>query len=103
MNYAIVRLGGKQFKIYEGDSIKLESQSLPLKLDVLASNIDNNLIIGTPVLSDVSISSQVVGEASIKTKVFRYRAKSRHRRAKGHKQHYSIIKFLKISKTEGVK
>lgn len=97
MNYAIVRLGGKQFKIVEGDTISVERQQNPVKIDVLAYAEGDNITLGTPVLSNVTVTAEIVDEETVKTTVARYKAKSRYRKVNGHKQPYSIIKISKIS------
>ena len=96
MNYAIVRLGGKQFKISEGDTIQVERQESPLKIEVLAYSEGDKISLGTPVLSDVTVSAEIIDEETVKTIVARYKSKSRYRKVNGHKQPYSIIKISKI-------
>lgn len=98
MNYAIVRLGGKQFKVSEGDTIRVERQESPVKVEVLAYAEGETITLGTPVLTDVTVVADVVDEETIKTVVARYKAKARYRKVNGHKQPYSIIKISKVSK-----
>ena len=103
MNYTIVRLGGKQFNIKQGDVITVERQSLPLDIKVLAHCEDDNLQIGTPFLDNVKIESEVLSEVKVKTTVARYKSKSRYRKVKGHKQPFNQIKFTKITSSKGAK
>ena len=103
MNYAIIRLGGKQFKVVEGDTINVERQSSPVKVDVLAYAEDENIIIGTPVISNIEIKADIIDEDNVKTIVARYKSKSKYRKVNGHKQPFSVIKISKISKKDSVK
>lgn len=103
MNYAIVRLGGKQFKISEGDTIQVERQESPVKVEVLAYAEDDKISLGTPVLNDITVSAEIVDEEIVKTVVARYKSKSRYRKVNGHKQPYSIVKISKISKNSETK
>lgn len=98
MKYAIVQMGGKQFKIKEGQTVKLESQP-NLKVDVLAYHDGKNLLVGTPVLSDYEVDA-VIEETfrDKKIRVAKFRAKSRYRKVKGHRQEMSIVKFNSVSK-----
>ena len=91
--YAIIKLGGKQFKVHEGDIFKIERQD-GLKLEVLAYSNGEGIILGTPTLSDVTVSASVIKEQlGPKVKINRFKAKSRYRRAKGHRQPLSIVKI----------
>jgi len=103
MDYAIVRLGGKQFKVSEGDTISVERQVNPVELEVLAYSEDDKITLGTPVLSNVEVKAEIVNEERVKTTVARYKSKSRYRKVKGHKQPFSIIKISKVSKKGSTK
>jgi large subunit ribosomal protein L21 len=107
MKYAIVRLGGKQFKIKEGETLKIERQE-KLLIDVLAYSDDKNVYIGDPVLNDVVVKASVIGdEMSKKLRVGRFRSKSRYHKVKGHRQPLSIIKIdgigLKEKESKAIK
>jgi large subunit ribosomal protein L21 len=97
MNYAIVRLGGKQFKIEEGDTVTVERQQSPVNVEVLAYAEGDTITLGTPVLTNVTVTAEVIDEKTVKTVVSRYKSKSRYRKSNGHKQPFSIIKISKIS------
>jgi len=97
MNYAIVRLGGKQFKIEEGDTVTVERQQSPVNVEVLAYAEGDNITLGTPVLTNITVTAEVIDEKTVKTVVSRYKSKSRYRKSNGHKQPFSIVKISKIS------
>ncbi len=97
MKYAIVNYGGKQLKIQEGDTFELERQK-GLEMDVLAFSDENELLIGSPVLKNVTVQASFLGEKKgKKVVVARYKSKSRYRKTKGHRQPLSIVHIDAIS------
>jgi len=96
MKYAIAQLGGKQVKICEGATFKLERQK-DLKFDVLLFSEDSKVLIGTPYLKNINVSADIVGEERTKKiRVARFKSKSRYRKVKGHRQPISVITIKKI-------
>ncbi|EKE00215.1 MAG: RplU [uncultured bacterium] len=96
--YAVVKIGGKQLKISEGDTFQIEHQA-DVKFDVLAFNDGSGVDLGTPLLKDVVVKASVLEEVkSKKVRVARFRAKSRYDKVKGHRQVMSVIKITDISK-----
>lgn len=96
--YAIIQLGGKQFKITEGLEFRLERQE-KLDIGVLLYFDGKNVEIGEPLLTGITVKAKIIGEEKApKIRVARFRAKSRHRRVKGHKQPMSVVKVESISK-----
>ena len=79
MNYAIVRLGGKQFKVVEGDTIMVESQQSPIKVEVLAYAEGEGITLGSPLVSNVTVEAEIVGDDTVKTRVARYKSKSNNK------------------------
>ena len=89
-------MGGKQFKITEGQTVTLEKQ-VDLRVDVLAYFDGENLNLGTPTLNDLSIDMEVTENfRSRKLRVAKFRAKSRYRKVIGHRQHMSTVKFTNV-------
>jgi len=92
LNFAILRIAGKQYKVKERDEILVYKVDKP-KFDVLLAYLDGKLKIGKPVVKDVEIKFKVL-EPEIKgekIKVLKYKAKSRYRRRKGHTTFYTKI------------
>jgi large subunit ribosomal protein L21 len=97
MKYAVISFGGKQFKVSEGDTFKIERQKTPLKVDVLMYSEDDNVLVGVPTLAEVEVTAAVLEEKrDKKIRVGRFKSKSRYRRVKGHRQPISIVKIEKI-------
>lgn len=98
MMYAIIKIGGKQLKIQEGDTIKLERQE-NLETEVIYFSDGKEVFIGTPVLNDVHvILEKIEDRLDTKIQVNRFKSKSRYRKSKGFRQPISILKVKSISK-----
>lgn len=98
MKYAVVQFAGKQFKIHEGDILTVERQN-GLNFNVLAYSTDNHLYLGTPFLPDVKINASLLeNKLDKKIKVVRFKAKSRYKKANGHRQPISVVKIDQIVK-----
>lgn len=101
--YAIVETGGKQFRVSEGDVIRTDlietevGSSVTFDRVVLAADGDD-VSIGTPVLSGVTVTGTVLRQAKDKKiLVFRYKSKKRVRKLNGHRQRFAEIRIDKIA------
>lgn len=100
--YAIIATGGKQYKVSEGDIIKVEKLGIDtgetVTFDqVLAVNNDGSLQTGNQV-KDANVSATVVEEGKDKKIiVFKYKAKKGYNKKKGHRQPYTKVKIDKIN------
>ena len=98
--YAIVKTGGKQYKVAVGDVIDVEL------LDGDTVDLQPILVVdGSTVLSSVSdlgkvtITGNIVGDAKgPKIKILKYKNKTGYKRRVGHRQHYSRVEVTDISK-----
>ena len=101
--YAIVKTGGKQYKVAEGDVLfveKLEAnEGDVVTLDqVLAVAGENGLTVGSPVVEGATITAKVVAQGKAKKViVYKYKAKKDYRRKQGHRQPYTKIVVEKIN------
>jgi large subunit ribosomal protein L21 len=101
--YAVIETGGKQYRVQEGDAIKVEK--LPyevgdqVELDrVLLVSGENGVTIGQPVVEGVKVTAKVEAEGrNRKVVVWKYRPKQRYRRRKGHRQSYTQLRIEKIT------
>ena len=101
--YAVIATGGKQYKVSEGDIIKVE------KLDVQAGEtytFDKVLLVsgddvkvGTPTVSGATVEADVID--TVKGKkiiVYKYKRKTGYHKKNGHRQQYTAVKIEKINK-----
>lgn len=98
MKYAVIKIGGKQIKVKEGQTFEIERQKA-LKFDVLGYSNGNETFIGSPILADITVKASVTGlKLSKKVRVGRFKAKSRYDKVNGHRQPLSVVKIDKITK-----
>lgn len=103
MAYAVIRLGGKQFKVQEGDTLKLERQ-MELSPEVLMYSDGDTTVVGEPIISDVLVKlSKVEDKRAKKVVVARFKSKSRYRKVNGHRQPISVLMVDSISKKGAAK
>ncbi len=101
--YAIVKTGGKQYKVAQGDVLfveKLEAnEGDVVTLDqVLAVAGENGLTVGAPVVEGATVTAKVVAQGKAKKViVYKYKAKKDYRRKQGHRQPYTKIVVEKIN------
>ena len=101
--YAIVKTGGKQYKVAEGDVLfveKLEAnEGDVVTLDqVLAVAGENGLTVGAPVVEGASVTAKVVAQGKAKKViVYKYKAKKDYRRKQGHRQPYTKLVIESIN------
>lgn len=100
--YAIIKTGGKQYRVREGVTIfveKLESEvdAAVVFDEVLAVGSEGNLKIGTPVVEGAKVTGKVIAQGKEKKiLVFKYKAKSNYRRRQGHRQPFTKVVIEKI-------
>lgn len=100
--YAIIATGGKQYKVAEGDIIKVEKLGLEAGSQytfdqVLAVN-DGSLKVGNPTVADAKVTATVVEEGkNKKVIVYRYKSKTGYHKKNGHRQPYTKVKIDKIN------
>ena len=101
--YAVIRSGGKQYRVTPGQTIRLESlagdvgSKLELK-DVLLVQNDGDVQLGSPVLANAIVEATVVEQdRAKKIIVFKKKRKKQYRRTQGHRQNYTAVRIDKIS------
>ncbi|GFN22574.1 50S ribosomal protein L21 [Moorellaceae bacterium AZ2] len=100
--YAIIETGGKQYRVSEGDVLKVEKLPVPegetVVLDkVLAVQGDGGLQVGRPYLANARVIGKVEGHGKgEKIIVFKYKPKKNYRRKQGHRQPFTALRIEKI-------
>ncbi len=100
--YAVIITGGKQYKVAEGDTLRIEK----LPADVGTSvNFDNVLMlvdgekitIGTPNVDKASVTAEVTHQGRLdKVKIIKFRRRKHHRKQMGHRQSFTQVKITQI-------
>ena len=105
--YAIIEIGGKQYKVAPEQIIEVERLDVPkdgiVELDkVLFIGGDGNTLVGNPIIDGAKVVATSLGEAKgEKVIVFKYKSKVRYRKKTGHRQTYTKILVNEIIKGEG--
>jgi len=100
--YAIVNTGGKQYKVCQGDILRVEKipgeVGNPVSFDkILMFSDGENVNIGRPTLDNVTVKGHIVEQGKAKKIiVFKYKRRKRYRRKLGHRQHYTAVKIDSI-------
>lgn len=99
--YAIIATGGKQYKVSEGDIIKVEKLDVEdgsaVTFDQVLAVSDNGLKVGADV-AKATVSATVMGQGKAKKViVYKYKRKSGYHKKNGHRQAYTQVKIEKIN------
>ena len=102
--FAIIKTGGKQYKIKEKDIIFVEKlnnkkgDKIDIKNVLLLSNDDKNIKIGAPILKGISVKAEVLEQKKDKKViVFKKKRRKNYKRKNGHRQEITVLKILKIN------
>jgi large subunit ribosomal protein L21 len=101
--YAVVRSGGKQYKLSPGEIVRVETldQDVGSTVEfdqVLAVQNGQEVIVGTPLVQNAKVIGTVVqnGRAK-KVIVFKYKRKKQYKVTRGHRQQYTAVKIDEIN------
>ncbi len=101
--YAVIKTGGKQFKVTEGDTLKVEKLSTEvgkaLNLNSVLTLVDGDKVtIGTPIVNGASVDATVISHGKgDKVKIFKMNRRKGYRKSQGHRQTFTEIKIDKIA------
>lgn len=101
--YAVIKSGGKQYRVAEGDVVRVEKLEVesgaPVEFkDVLLVKTDAKTFIGQPVVEGASVQGVLEAQGKDdKVLVFKYKAKKQYRRTRGHRQQHSQVRIEKIN------
>ena len=102
MSYAVVASGGKQYKVKEGDILKVEKLDGEVGQEISFDNVlmvsdGENVMIGQPLLEQVSVSGEIVEQGKHrKIIVFKYKKRKRYRKKQGHRQAFTAVRIQSI-------
>lgn len=96
--FAVVEIGGRQYRVSPGDEIFVEklnqAEGAEVKFPVLLVSDDSGVKVGKPYIEGLEVAGQVVGdEKGKKLVVFHYTQKKRIRTKTGHRQTYTKVKI----------
>ena len=102
-SYAVIQTGGKQYRVQEGDTIRVEAldgndgESIEFD-DVLMVSNKGKVKLGSPSVKGAKVTAEVVGQGKgKKIVIYKYKPKTRYRRKNGHRQLYTDLRITGIS------
>ena len=102
MTFAVIKTGGKQYKVSANDTIRIEKlddkagKKFEFK-EVLLTTDNTTTEIGSPMIDGAYVVAELLKQArNDKVIIFKKRRRQNSRRKRGHRQHVSIVKILKI-------
>ena len=101
--YAIIRAGGKQYRVEKGDIVRVErlegevGSSVTLDEVLLVSAGEGDVKVGSPKVEGASVTGTVVEQSrGAKIRVFKYKKRKHYRRTRGHRQAYTTLRIDSI-------
>ena len=108
MSYAVIKTGGKQYKVKSGEILKIEKlpDSKPeTKIEfneILAYGDDKNIEVGAPNIDGAQVEADLIKNSKNRTiLIFKKRRRQNSRRKNGHRQQFSLIRINKIFSKDG--
>jgi large subunit ribosomal protein L21 len=101
--YAVIKTGGKQYRVAPGEKIKIEQipadVGAQIVLDQVLMVADGDAVqLGNPLVSGAKVSATVLGHGrGVKVKIFKMRRRKHYQRTQGHRQNYTEIRVDAIA------
>jgi large subunit ribosomal protein L21 len=101
--YAVIKTGGKQYRVQEGDELRVEKlNGFDAGSEVVFDEVlmigGDDVKIGTPMVAGASVKAGVVAHnRARKIIVFKSKRRKGYRKKRGHRQHYTLIKINSIT------
>ncbi|MGD9018148.1 MAG: 50S ribosomal protein L21 [Desulfobacterales bacterium] len=102
--YAVVKTGGKQYKVQEGDVLRVEKLPGDVGTEITIDQVllladGESVSVGTPILAGAAVKAKIVDQDKAKKiLVFKYKRRKRYRRKQGHRQPFTAIRIDSIQK-----
>ena len=99
--YAIIRTGGKQYRVQENDEFRVEKLDAQVGDKVVFDEViavgGDELVVGTPLVEGYAVEAEVLEQGKAdKVIIYKYKAKKDYRRKNGHRQPYTLVKVTGI-------
>ena len=101
--YAVIQTGGKQYRVEEGSTLKIEKLELGTGDSVEFDNVlmvqsDNAVKVGQPYVEGGKVTAEVVSQGRHKkVKIIKFKRRKHHMKQMGHRQYYTEVKITGIS------
>nr|WP_314270947.1 50S ribosomal protein L21 [uncultured Kingella sp.] len=100
--YAVVKTGGKQYKVSVGEKLKVEQIPAELdsqiELEVLMIADGENIKVGSPVLAGAKVVAKIIAHGrGEKIRIFKMRRRKHYQKRQGHRQNFTQIEIVSIA------
>ncbi|MGM0537433.1 MAG: 50S ribosomal protein L21 [Pseudomonadota bacterium] len=101
--YAVIKSGGKQYRVQEGQTLKLEKLEVPtgdtIEFDeVLLVGNDEDVTVGAPLVEGAKVAAEVVSHGrGDKVSIIKFRRRKHSMKRQGHRQWFTEVKITGIS------
>src|SRR5882672_5903722 len=101
--YAVIKTGGKQYRVSAGDKLRIEKLHAEVGAEVMLDQVllvgeGDALKVGTPVLKGAAVKAKIVSHGRAdKVMIFKMRRRKNSRRLQGHRQGYTEIQITGIT------
>ena len=99
--YAIIKTGGKQYRVQQGDELRVEKLDAQkgdkVVFDEVVAVGGDKLVVGTPFVEGYAVTAEVLTQGKgDKVVIYKYKAKKDYRRKNGHRQPFTLVKITDI-------
>lgn len=100
--FAVIKTGGKQYKVAENDVVKVEKLGVApgdkVEFDALMIGDDKGVKVGAPTVDGARVSAEVIDhDRTRKVLVFKKKRRKDYRRTQGHRQHVTVLRVTGIT------
>ncbi|PIE83217.1 MAG: 50S ribosomal protein L21 [Candidatus Contendobacter odensis] len=101
--YAVIKTGGKQYRVTEGQTLKVEKleaeEGASVEFDTILAIADGEQVtLGTPYVEGARVTATIKAQARApKVRIIKFRRRKHHLKRQGHRQHYTELQISGIS------
>jgi large subunit ribosomal protein L21 len=101
--YAVVKTGGKQYRVSAGEKLKVEQIPADIGAEIVLSEVlllanGEDLTLGTPLISGAAVTAKVVSHGrGEKVHIYKMRRRKHYRKSQGHRQNYTELEIVGLT------
>jgi len=101
--YAVIKTGGKQYRVAAGEKIKVEQIPADIGSEVVLDQVllvanGDDVTMGTPLVGGATVKAKVISHGrGEKVRIYKMRRRKHYRKSQGHRQNYTEIEILGIA------
>ncbi|HET7650496.1 MAG TPA: 50S ribosomal protein L21 [Gammaproteobacteria bacterium] len=101
--YAVVKTGGKQYRVTAGEKLKIEQIPADIGSEIVLDQVlmvadGDNVSLGNPLVAGAAVNARIIAHGrGEKIRIFKMRRRKHYRKTQGHRQNYTEIEVLGIS------